>query len=341
MKKEEVKLMRGLDEKHLEGFKKSDWFSFYKEHQEELFLGIRNNYINLYYKGMNIAKIQGSFNNASISARYIYKDFNEESNYQSITYDDFKQKYEKVIKPEVEKHIKKNKLWEKETQQALILKNNKNCRNNKSNWLCIDMEYTKQRENSKSNEEKSFGRFDIIAVNKNNYKVALIELKVGKNAIGGKSGLLKHAKDWQDFVDKQLFFKDINEGHNCLKQEIINIINNKCILESNYPIGYCSEETFKNIEPSFYFIICSGTMTIGEIKNEVRKYLWSEDKCMRYNIKRVSNTYNVENDIDIGYDISKKGAGKLYCEFLFTEGLRDNIKINDIIDDENYDRNIE
>ena len=56
-KKDEKKLTRGLDEKHLNKFKESNWFEFYKQHQDELFLGIRNNYINLYYKGMNIAKL--------------------------------------------------------------------------------------------------------------------------------------------------------------------------------------------------------------------------------------------------------------------------------------------
>ena len=211
-------------------------------------MGIRNNYINLYYKGMNIAKVQGRFNNAYISARYIDKDFNGENKYQPIKYEDFEQRYETVIKPEVEKHIKKHKLWEKETQQALILKNNKNCNNNKSNWIYIDMEYIKQRKNSISNDENSFGRFDIIAVNKKNFNVALIELKVGKNAIGGESGLLKHAKDWQDFLTRDLFNKDIEEGNNCLKQEIINIINNKALVEDDYPIKECSEKNFNYIK---------------------------------------------------------------------------------------------
>ena len=122
----EKKLMRGLDDIHLKKFKKSKWFDFYKQNKDEIFLGIRNNYINLYYKGMNIAKTQGNFINASISNRYINKNFSGKSKYISITFDDFIAKYEKVIKPEVKKHISQNALWEKATQQALILKNNQN-----------------------------------------------------------------------------------------------------------------------------------------------------------------------------------------------------------------------
>lgn len=337
-KKDTGKLMRGLDKEYLKRFADSKWFKFYQKHEEELFLGIRNNYVNIYYKGMNIAKIQGKFNNATIADRYRYKDYKKKNEYHAITYDDFEEIYEETIKPEVEKHIEKNKLWEKETQQILILRNNANCKKNKSNWVCIDMESIRQRQNKKDNQGKSFGRFDVVAVNKENYKVALIELKVGQGAIGGESGLLKHAKDWEDVKKRNLFSKDRNGGENCLKNEIVEIINNKYFLDNSYPIKGCSKEDFEHIEPEFYFLICSGDMTIDEIKNQVRKYLWSAEKCKKYNIKQVSDKYNVEKNI--GYDISKKGAGPLYCEFLFAEGARENIKITDIIDDE-YERNIE
>ena len=335
---EKIFLMRGLDEKHLKKFKESEvgWFDFYKKYKKEIFLGIRNNYINLYYKGMNIAKIQGNFNNARISNKYVNKNYKGKSKEISITYDDFNKKYENVIKPEVIKHINKNKLWEKSTQQSLILKNNQN---KNSNWICIDMEYSKQRKNNNSNNGKSFGRFDIIAVNKKNFEVALIELKVGKDAIGGKSGLLKHAQDWNyAYIENDLFNQDIEGGSNSLKKEIVRIINNKIKLENDFPIKSCSIKDFKNIKPSFYFLICSGNnLTLNEVKNEVRKYLWSEDKCKNYNIKKVSKKYNVEENL---YDITTKKDGKLYCQFLFIDGQGDNIRISDIIDDENYDRNI-
>lgn len=332
------KLMRGLDKKYLERFSNSKWYEFYKKHERELFLGIRNNYVNIYYKGMSIAKIQGTFNNAIIADRYRYKDYKYENEYKSISYNDFVKIYEETIKQEVIRHIKKDNLWEKETQQILILRNNENCKKNKSNWVCIDMEYIKQRQNKDDNKGNSFGRFDIIAVNKENYKVALIELKVGKGAIGGESGLLKHAKDWQEFKERNLFSGDCNSGNNCLKKEIVNIINNKFYLDKNYPIKGCTEKDFENIEPSFYFLICSENMTINQIKNEVRKYLWSEEKVKKYNIKKVSDKYNVEKNL--GYDISKQGAGPLYCEFLFTEGYREDVNIVDIIEGK-YERNIE
>ena len=57
---------------------------------------------------MNIAKLQGKFNKAYISTRYIDKDLHEKSTYQSISYEIFEGKYEKIIKPAVEKHILEN-----------------------------------------------------------------------------------------------------------------------------------------------------------------------------------------------------------------------------------------
>lgn len=338
MRKKTKKLIRGLDENYLQRFFDSKWFKFYKEHEDELFLGIRNNYVNIYYRGMNIAKIQGRFEKATIADRYRHKNFLGKNNYHTIEYEVFEKSYESIIKPEVEKHIEKNKLWEKETQQILILRNNENCKNNKSNWICIDMESIRQRQNKKDNNGKSFGRFDIVAVNIKNYQVALIELKVGQGAIGGESGLLKHAKDWKDIKKRNLFSIGCDGEENCLKNEIVNIINNKYYLDKSYPIKGCSKEDFKNIEPSFYFLICSENMTIDEIKNEVRKYLWSEEKCKKYNIKKVSDKYNVHKEFQ--YDISKKGEGELYCEFLFTEGSRENVNVVDIIDDK-YERNLE
>ena len=336
----EKKLTRGLDPIHLEKFKNSEWFKkVYQKNKDELFLGIRNNYINIYYKGMNIAKSQGRFEKAYISDRYLGN--KGESKEKSISYDEFNKKgYETIIK-NVEEHVNKEKKEkrEKRVQQELILRNNENYKKGKSNWFCIDMEYSKQRKNKQENQGENYGRFDIIAVNTRNkpYRVALIELKVGEGAISGESGLRKHALDWHKFKDKELFNKTEKNPENYLLKEIVEIINNNIYLEDgNYPIKKVNEKDFKT-EPEFYFLICSGNMNFEEIKNETRKYLWSKEKCKQYGIKNVSSK-NIEEDEEIGYDITKKGAGILYCNFLFAEKEGENIE--DIIEDKNYDRKI-
>ncbi len=318
----EKEIGRGLKGKKLEMFGKSDWYQFYKE-KDELFLGIRNNYVNFYYKGMNIAKIEGGFTKAKISNKYLGI---EKKGYKSITCEEL-EKYYADIKKYVIAHVNDQSKREKEVQQQLMMNNNSN---KNSNWICIDMEYDKQRKNIEDGEKS--GRFDIIAVHKEKpYRVALIELKVGASAISGKSGILKHAEDWEKVIKEELYDK-------MLKKEIVDIINNKyCLDKGDYETKPCTEADLE-MKPEFYFLICSGEDTnIEEIKNEVRKYLWDIDKCKKYGINKVSDEYNIERKMK--YDISEYiNDKKLYCKFLFAEGKGENIK--DIIDDNSYNTEI-
>ena len=324
----EKDLGRGLRTEKLKKFKQSNWYQFFKNHTNELFLGIRNNYINIYYKGMSICKSQGLFNKAQIAKKYLGIN---ESGDKSITFDEFEKNYEK-IKKRVDDHVKGSgrEKTEKRVQQALMMQNNKN---EKSNWYCIDMEYDKQRK-SINDGEKS-GRFDIIAVSKkknskNKYRVALIELKVEKNAISGSSGLLKHTDDWNKFIIEARKNKEY-----LLRKELVNIINNKYELEKDFPIKECTIDELE-FEPEFYFIICSGN--VKNIKNETGKYLWNEKNARKYGVKGNISTKNIENSKKVGYDITKKGAGPLYAQFLFIDGEGKNI--TDIIDDSQYDKNV-
>ncbi len=344
----EKKLTRGLDCEKLEKcFKYSPWFKFYKENKDkdELFLGIRNNYVNIYYRGMSMAKVKSPFENAYIADKYagIEKTKNKstsknEPTEHSITYTKFENDYEN-IKNRIDKHINDGKsLLEKDTQCKLIYRNNKNCYNGKSDWICIDMEYAKQRKNQ--NDGDRYGRFDIIAVNVKNYRVALIELKVGRNSLGGESGLRKHAKDWNNFLKNNLFNKSDKrkDREDYLVKEITNIIKNKACLDSSFPIHVdksdFDEKVFENIEPEFYFLICSGDSDIDSIKNTSRKYTFKAQICQeKYGLKVDERTKNIQDELT--YDITEKGSGPLYCKFLFAKNNGEDIQ--DIIDDKSYE----
>jgi hypothetical protein len=52
------KLTRGIGKKFAEAFKKSGLFSLYQNHNDELFIGVRNDYLNLYYNCDSIAKVE-------------------------------------------------------------------------------------------------------------------------------------------------------------------------------------------------------------------------------------------------------------------------------------------
>ena len=180
------KITRGISKDFAKAFKLSELYELYGKHKDELFIGVRNNYINLYYNCDSIAKIK--YTNGSISCE-IDKYYLDGKHYNSKEKEK-RYKIEPVQICEQYEEIKKisdsNKNSEKKAQSKLALLNNGN---KNSNWFCIDVEYVKQFKDKYEKQMADFnGRFDIIALSKNKpHRVALIELKYGNGAIGGNS----------------------------------------------------------------------------------------------------------------------------------------------------------
>jgi hypothetical protein len=205
-----------------------------------------------------------------------------------------------------------------------VLLNNEN---EKSNWFCIDVEYIKQFKNQKEKDEAKFNaRFDIIALSKEKpHRVALIEIKYGRGAIGGKSGIYKHVMDFSNFCDKGFF-----EGH--LKQEIIKIIKSQKDIGIFVPFEL--PEGVDVLTPEFYFITLDNnakTEKASTPKQTMAGYLF---KDKRWGCKKLS-TKCVETEFG---DITKKD-NKFHATFLFSKATLENIGITDIIDD-GYDERI-
>lgn len=237
------KITRGISEDFAEAFKQSELYKLYGEHKDELFIGVRNNYLNLYYNCDSIAKI--TFINGSICCeidKYYLGAKNDSSikKRHKIEPKDICKQYEKI-----KKNSDKKATPEKKAQSKLVLLNNENLH---SNWFCIDVEYVKSFNNRAEKKEADFnGRFDIIALSKMKpHKAALIELKYGSGAIGGKSGIYKHVEDFSKFCEKGYF-----EGQ--LKQEIIEIVKSQ--KELGIAVPFESPEEFDILTPEFYFFI--------------------------------------------------------------------------------------
>lgn len=265
--------MRGLKDSFFDKWDSSKLKEFYVEHQDELFLGIRLNYINLYYKGNSICKVEERSARYSDPFRYTiankYLDPKISSGSTKITADDLIAKYN-TIKQNIDNPNNKLTLNEKIAQQLLIRNNN---RNTDSDWYCVDMEYIKKRNN---NTEKLFGRFDIIAVSKEKpYRTALIELKYGTGAIGGNSGVCKHTKDYFMFTDK-------NEFETNLKGEICSIINSYRRLVSS-PFEKVFEEDFCP-KPEIYFIALDNIE--DQVRKKMQRYLLNIPSCSTKNFEK-------------------------------------------------------
>ena len=308
----EKKITRGIDEDFAEAFKKCELYKLYENHKDELFIGVRNDYLNLYYNCDSIAKIE--YKNSAIYCEIdkFYLDGlsskGKEKRYK-ITPNQICEQYEKI-----KENSDKKTTNEKKAQSKLVLLNN---RNEKSKWFCIDVEYVKAFNNQSEKDKAEFnGRFDIIALSKEKpHKVALIELKYGSGSIGGESGIYKHIKDFSEFCNKRFF-----EKH--LKQEIIEIINSQIYLDIEVPFELPNLESILP-EPEFYFITLNNNHNPGKVnastpKQTMAGYLFKEK---RWGCKKLSTKYCVEKDFE-----------DFHATFLFSKATLTDLEVNDIIE---------
>ncbi|MDP3432800.1 MAG: hypothetical protein Q8T04_07535 [Bacteroidota bacterium] len=314
------KITRGITKDFAAAFKQSELYKLYGEHKDELFIGVRNNYLNLYYNCDSIDKIEYKKRDRKIVCEIdkYYLDGNhynskEKGKRYKIEQIEICKQYE-VIK----KHSNAKVTPEKKAQSKLVLLNNNN---KESNWFCVDVEYVKQFSNKQEKKEADFnGRFDIIALSKAKpHKVALIELKYGSGAIGGESGIYKHVEDFTKFCDKDYF-----QGH--LKEEIIEIIKSQIELGLDVPFELPSEKDV--LSPEFYFITLDNNAekeNASTPKQTMAGYLFNDK---RWGCKKLTTKDSVESKFG---DITRKD-NKFYTTFLFSKETLKSLRITDIID---------
>ena len=242
---------RGLSEKFITAWDESELKDFYEEHKNELFIGIRDEYINIYYKCASISKISLTSNGFKYEIANRYLNCDAEKGRQTITFDCLKSEYNQI-----KKNVDHIQSAEKISQQIFAQNINKN---KNSKWQCIDIEYVK---------DGQAGRFDIIAVTKQKpYKTALIELKYDSGAIGGNNGICKHAEDF-------LLFADENRFETYLKKELCSIINSyRKLVSSSKPL--VSVEDF-NKNADIYFVILANQN--NKLLAQTKRYLFDNLK---------------------------------------------------------------
>lgn len=227
-----------------------------KANSKDFFIGIRDNYLNIYYKCASVILISIKKNKLEFKTHYKYLGLQDSETlkkkpYIIISFEELSRKFEKMLV-----HIfsiqlcqnvdsGKHKRREKICQQWIV--NEANARR-ESDWYYVDLEYTMQGVPT--------GRFDMIAVSKKKvdgkHRVALIELKVNDSSYAGMdgsrkkqhekefnlilakkdelynsgfeplkfgSGIVGHIADYLRFLHKKIYY-------DTLKQEIIDII--KC-----------------------------------------------------------------------------------------------------------------
>ena len=299
-----------IDEAFCEDFKSTKFYTeIYQKHKNEIIIGIRDGYINLYYNCDSIAKIK--VDKPSIAE---LKSYYTDEKADILSDKDYVSFYD-IIKKNSDRRNKK----EKQAQERLFIDNNNNP---SSGWFCIDVEFTKSLRGKDTAED---WRFDIIAISKvAPFRVALIELKYDKEAIKGKSGVRTHVRDFYTFHKE-------NRYEN-LKDEIVSIVKSLQRIGVDVPYSFAGISTNKfAIYPEFYFIMINNNAKAGASTPEqtMSGYLF---KDKRWNCKRISKHVIEEGD----YFTLTENDKDFKPIFLFSSATLPNINIQDILDFDNY-----
>lgn len=297
MKKEEY-LGRGI---HNEKFLNALKFGKLKpmmdviNNDNQLDVQIRNNYLNIYYAGGNIAKVN-SENSVQFDRKYFYTDMknlptkyiaddklDELTTQRNDLIYKFKEgnfeEYFFEAKQVMDKWFAEKPNPERKEQHQLSIQN----RFGKSDYTIIDIEYqvsTKSKfccsfvPNGKSKPKTP--RFDIIAVSKTG-KLCIIELKKGSRALRGASGLKEHYKCYKYSIGKN-HKPFMNEMRNLLVQkQDLKLINNQVKITSSEPqfmFAYSFDESDKKIQ------LCNFKNEYKAIGKNIQ-VIWLEDESWK------------------------------------------------------------
>ncbi len=277
------KLLEKLKTKYREQF---DFIKEKAAEKDKYFLGIRDNYLGLYYKGHRMAKIEVSNSKVTYSiAQYYVSEQNV--NPDKMKFEEFRDNFN-YITDQIDGHVggKNKKLRPERVCQQWIM--NQNNADILSDWYFLDMEYVQSRQS---------GRIDMIAVKckadeKGKHAVALIELKVGTKADGGASGLIKHMDDFMKLLDNA-------DKYNRIREELSYMISSYKelgLIDSKNELNkVTSAEQFAK-KPDIYFLNYTyvsvpdfegqGKEKLSSIKESFYRYLYDSDNCLEKTLKK-------------------------------------------------------
>lgn len=268
--------MRGLDDKFVDDLKNGDLKDFLQavKVDDTLCLEIRDNKINIYYRGGNMFKISRDGGEYKVYFNLEYCNKKDSSKYKDILKeikdDDYKGWIDNIpfIKYEMDTWFCKHPKLEREYQQLILRENNNSEIANDTDYYICDIEYA-------NSENKS--RFDMIGIKwlskaqdrkKDSVSIAFIEMKYGDAAITGDSGIKKHINDIYGFVNDS-----IKMG--AIYKEIENIFNQKVEL------GLISEIDKKisindEIKPEFIFLFANHKPVKSSFESELNSIIQSD-----------------------------------------------------------------
>ena len=210
--------MRALSELFVDDLSKPDGLLFpileRVKKDDTLMIAIRENYINVYYRGGNFLKLTEQCKGA------YYSFFDEKYNIaqqdcpdspNTITSQDDAKKWLVSFparKSIMDDFFAEHPKPEREFQQLVARENNNSGISNESEYFISDIEFA----------DSGLGaRFDLLAIrwlasqrkDGSQCRAALMEMKYGDGAIGGKAGMLKHLQDIGALISNRDLYADL------------------------------------------------------------------------------------------------------------------------------------
>ncbi|MGI9322227.1 MAG: hypothetical protein ACR2PJ_01465 [Pseudomonadales bacterium] len=193
---------------------------------DSLCLEIRENYVNIYYRGGNLLKISVGPQSylAFFDSNYAKGDdaFARELPPDEIGNESAAESWLNTMpkmKYAMDLYMGKNRKEEREAQQLIVRENNFGGVSRATDYFVCDIEYAHQQD-----------RFDIVAVHwpsrtairkkQDGRRLVFVEAKHGDGAIDGSSGIHSHIVGINQFLDD-----DANVQ--ALKKEMVNVFNQK------------------------------------------------------------------------------------------------------------------
>jgi hypothetical protein len=208
--------------------------------KNKLSLQIRGDYLNIYYRGGNILRINGP-ESFWIDQNYFVKADDKKEKTKELlniikVQGDFKDYFEKA-KTIMDNWFATYSKPEREEQQKLILQNS--CTNKDSEFVIIDIEFTVSTISEycyQLDGEKRKLRYDIIAIRKKDNRLCVMELKKGTKSLKGKSGIADHLENFNNSIklNPQPFIQEIRE---LLEQkQVFGLIDEKLTISDSPPL---------------------------------------------------------------------------------------------------------
>jgi len=292
--------MRGLSTQFIEELKNGilSKILLLVKNDSTMCLEIRDNYINIYYRGGNILRIKEK--NGRYTAHFDIKYLDSETTRISEDLPGVLNDVLEVdkwvmnipfLKNEMDLWFGKNPKSEREFQQLVARENNQDSSAKGTDYFILDIEYA-----------NSEGRFDMIAVHwpsngaarKNNKELSLafIEMKYGDSALAGSAGLTKHIKDMNNFLKE-------SDNLNTIKKEMKQVFNQK--LELGLINNQHMIESFKDAKPEYIFILAN--------HDPDSTILWRELQLMKDDSAYMEIKFAVSNFM--GYGLYEKNIYNL------------------------------